>query len=81
MPVVDRSRRVSAVRHVRHRRRPPAGTVGGGATVTPEWVKRFITAITGTAPPDFVGRVEVNIFKGSVSNVNVVQSFKEDQSK
>jgi hypothetical protein len=49
--------------------------------MTPEWVQRFIAAIKGTAPPDFVGRVEVNVFKGGVSNVNVLQSFKEEHSK
>jgi len=47
----------------------------------PEWVLRFIQAIKGAAPPDFVGRVEVNIFKGGVSNVNVLQSFTEENSK
>ncbi|MEN6537934.1 MAG: hypothetical protein ABFD60_07890 [Bryobacteraceae bacterium] len=47
----------------------------------PVWIKNILQAIKGAAPPDFVGRVEVNIFKGGVSNVNVLQSFKEENSK
>jgi hypothetical protein len=44
----------------------------------PPWVQKLFDAVKPTIPPDFVGRIEINVFKGGVSNVNVVQSFKEE---
>lgn len=49
--------------------------------MTPEWVQKMIEAAKPTVPKDFVGRIEINVFKGGISNVNVVQSFKEETAK
>lgn len=43
-----------------------------------DWVQRIMTALEGEIPEDFVGQVEVNVFKGGISNVNVRQSFKKE---
>ncbi len=43
-----------------------------------EWIQRLLRAVEGVIPKDFVGQIEVNIFKGGVSNVNVRQSFKKE---
>jgi len=45
----------------------------------PIWVERVIELIKQEIPKDFVGQVEVNVFNGGVSNVNVRQSFKQKE--
>jgi hypothetical protein len=42
----------------------------------PDWVDRLFDALQPVIPPEFVGRVEINVFKGGIANVNVQQSFK-----
>jgi len=42
----------------------------------PEWLDKIVKAITGMIPSDFVGTIELNIFKGGIANVNVKQSYK-----
>lgn len=49
--------------------------------MAPDWVLRLIAYAKQILPPEFVGKVEVNVFKGGVSNVNVTQSYKEDTAK
>ena len=44
----------------------------------PEWVRALIKAVAPTIPRDFIGRIELNVFKGGIANVNVQQSFKEE---
>lgn len=47
-----------------------------------EWIQRLIAYVKTIAPKNFVGQVEVNIFKGGVSNVITKQSHKgEDTTK
>lgn len=48
--------------------------------MSPDWLQRWFHFFKteGAPPKDFVGQVEVNVFKGGVSNVNVKQSFKEE---
>ena len=43
----------------------------------PLWIQALVDHLRGKIPRDFVGQVEVNVFKGGISNVNVKQSFKE----
>ena len=45
----------------------------------PDWIARLLRALKGDIPKDFIGQVEINVFKGGVSNVNVRQSFKEEE--
>lgn len=42
----------------------------------PEWLDAIVKAIAGMMPKDFVGSIEINVFKGGISNVNVKQSYK-----
>lgn len=42
------------------------------------WVAQVIAAVKPVLPRDFVGKIEINVFKGGISNVNLTQSFKED---
>jgi hypothetical protein len=42
----------------------------------PDWVQRMIAAAHPLLPEGFVGRIEINVFKGGIANVNVQQSFK-----
>jgi len=44
--------------------------------MTAHWVQALIKKIEGEIPGDFVGQIEINVFKGGVSNVNIKQSFK-----
>ncbi len=44
----------------------------------PDWVSKIMQAAKPVLPKDFVGKVEVNVFKGGITNVNVHQSYKED---
>ena len=46
----------------------------------PDWVQKLMAAARDLMPRDFVGQIEINAFKGGVSNVNVRQSFKGDQA-
>lgn len=43
-----------------------------------DWVLKTMAAVRPHLPKDFVGKVEVNVFKGGITNVNIHQSFKED---
>ena len=48
----------------------------------PPWISQlFLYFKTHPIPKDFVGQLEVNVFKGGVTNVNVRQSFKEENAK
>lgn len=44
-----------------------------------DWMAKLNDYVEATAPKDFVGRVEVNVFQGSVSNINVTQSYKKNK--
>lgn len=48
--------------------------------MTPEWIRKLMEAARVIVPRDFVGQVEINVFKGGVSNINLKQSFKEDSA-
>jgi len=47
----------------------------------PDWIRNLLRDVKGNIPKDFVGQIEINIFKGAVSNVNVKQSFKESDDR
>lgn len=47
------------------------------ATIPP-WVDQLIDAALRYVPKDFVGQIEVNMFRGGISNVNIKQSFKRE---
>jgi aminoglycoside phosphotransferase (APT) family kinase protein len=47
--------------------------------VIPSWLQTIMRLIRPELPKDFVGQVEVNVFKGGISNVTVKQSFKEEE--
>jgi len=48
----------------------------------PPWITHLFSYFrTHPIPKDFVGQIEVNVFKGGVTNVNVRQSFKEENAK
>ena len=42
------------------------------------WVYKVMEAVRPHLPKDFIGQVELNVFKGGITNVNIKQSFKED---
>lgn len=46
--------------------------------MTPMWIVQMLKLLRPLIPKDFVGQVEVNVYKGGISNVNVRQSFKEE---
>jgi len=47
----------------------------------PTWLQHFLTSGKIHIPKDFVGQIEVNVYKGGVSNVTLRQSFKEENAK
>jgi hypothetical protein len=49
--------------------------------MAPEWVRQIIKAVNAAIPKDFIGKLEVNCVNGHVGNVNVNQSYKEENSK
>lgn len=42
----------------------------------PVWLSKISHQIQQEIPKDFVGQVEINVFKGGISNVNMRESFK-----
>lgn len=56
-------------------------TADGGTMTIPPWLHLFLIAAKPHIPKDFVGQIEVNVFKGGVSNVLVKQSYKEENTK
>lgn len=42
----------------------------------PAWLTKISQQIKLDIPKDFVGNIEINVFKGGISNVNMRQSFK-----
>ncbi len=51
-----------------------SGVVNG----TPVWVMALLEDLQGRIPKEFVGQVEINVFKGGISNINIKQSFKKE---
>ncbi len=47
----------------------------------PPWVEALMKVAREIVPRDFVGKIEINAFKGGISNINIQQSFKEDTAK
>ena len=44
--------------------------------MTPTWVANLCRLIEPQIPHDFIGQIEINVFKGGIANVTVRQSFK-----
>ena len=44
---------------------------------TNSWMKSVLDELVGK---DFTGRLEINFFRGGVSNVNVLESFKPPEN-
>lgn len=42
----------------------------------PAWLSKISEQIKREIPKEFVGQVEINVFKGGITNVNVRESFK-----
>ncbi len=49
--------------------------------MTPDWILRLIEIAKRELPKDFVGQIEIHVFKGTISHVNVKQSFKDEGSR
>lgn len=50
-------------------------------TTRPTWLQPILDAVRDKIPKDFVGQIEINCFKGGISNLNLKQSYKEDSAK
>lgn len=46
-----------------------------------EWVKALMQAAKQIVPKDFVGNVQLNCFQGGITNANVTQSVKGEETK
>jgi hypothetical protein len=52
-------------------------TTRGGEDRPPGWLLRISRVVQEVVPPDFVGQIEINVFKGAISAINVKQSYKD----
>lgn len=43
----------------------------------PDWIRKVYDYAAAVAPKEFCGQLEVNLFQGAVTNLNVKQSFKK----
>jgi hypothetical protein len=43
------------------------------------WIKRIADLVEALLPKDFVGQFEINVFKGSITSVNVRLSYRSDE--
>lgn len=43
----------------------------------PEWIRKLHDYAAAVAPKEFSGQVEMNVFQGSITNLNVKQSYKK----
>ena len=68
--------RVPATTPLSQRRSP----VDRSPLVQPPWIRALFLFFKQhrDLPKDFVGQVEVNLFKGGVTNITVRQSYKEE---
>jgi hypothetical protein len=48
-------------------------------TPTPEWIVALARAVKEVVPREFVGQIEVNLFRGVISNILVRRSYKDKQ--
>lgn len=55
--------------------RAGANEVGDDAP-PPAWLDSLVAAMRTLISKEFVGQIEVNVFKGGISNVNLKQSWK-----
>ena len=44
----------------------------------PTWVSQLFQPIIALIPKQFTGQIEVNCFKGGISNINIKQSYKKE---
>ena len=42
------------------------------------WIRQLFILLRPRLPRDFVGTIEVNVFKGGISNITIKQSYKEN---
>ena len=40
------------------------------------WIEQLFAAVKPVIPAEFVGRIEINAFKGGITNIKLEQSFK-----
>lgn len=45
----------------------------------PEWLQQALQTIRPLVPKEFVGQIEINVYKGGISNINLRQSFKDEK--
>lgn len=60
---------------------PPQPCDCGVGSTKPDWLEMLFKAVKPLLPPDFIGRIEINVFKGGISNINLNQSFKGDTAQ
>lgn len=44
------------------------------------WVDQLFAAVKPVIPAEFVGRIEINAFKGGITNIKLEQSFKAKET-
>jgi hypothetical protein len=48
------------------------------STPAPAWLRAIMRAVKPLLPRDFVGRIEIHVFRGGIANINLGQSFRDD---
>jgi hypothetical protein len=54
------------------------GGLNNGNASMPDWLRLVFASVKPHIHKDFVGQIEINIFKGGISNVMVKQSYEEE---
>jgi len=53
------------------------GTPQDSDQAIPLWVREIMRTVKEVVPREFVGQIEINVFRGGISNINLKQSYKD----
>jgi hypothetical protein len=46
----------------------------------PQWMRTVIETVKEVIPREFVGQLEINVFRGGISHVNLKQSYRDERT-
>lgn len=50
-----------------------------GELTIPHWLRRLLVAVTPIIPKEFVGTIEISIFRGGRPKIRLVQTFSDQE--
>jgi hypothetical protein len=49
--------------------------------IPPAWLQELMRLTKEVVPKDYIGQIEINLFRGVISNVNLKRSYKDKRGR